>query len=531
MMRNYQKQWLNSVSALALLPVLAAAVLVVLLILKAGASFTTDSFGYLTISRHLVEDASFTDYLGVPVTVWPPLLPLFLALLRLVGLSEPDQLAAVLNSISYIVSAGLGSWLLWNALQEEDRVHASWMSIPLLLLSSPLVVISLWFLSEPLFIAFTILFFTVALRFSAKGANSVPLMGITAAAAMMTRYAGISLLVTGVILLLLFEETLRSRIRKVLIFSVTAVLPLILWVLRNYMVSATLTGPRLPSHYSIDAAIADLLHFVLRWFLPGRIAADPIPVLLISLVFIAGWIRIVRDSRFRTHPSAKLALILVIFSFVYTFFMIISTVTVSMDHIVPRLLAPLAIPAALMYMMWLYWTVKLFPFQRAFGITVLLLLLVAASIIPASRLLALKDYRAEGWSAVEWRENRLIPEAKAIMLQSPDAFLLSNLPIMISWYGGLQAERSLLDEGSPAWDPAKFRKQREKLNRCFREKQPVYLAWFDWGGFGIAMPLTELQQYYRLDTVLSIPEGYIFAVSARPADTAVPASQESEPVP
>jgi hypothetical protein len=94
--------------------------------------------------------------------------------------------------------------------------------------------------------------------------------GVAAGLSLITRQAGMALLVTGaVVIVLLVKIPLKRKLRDACIFAIPACLPMALWTLRNQLLSGTAVDRGLNWHPPSATIITGGLINVSRWFLPG----------------------------------------------------------------------------------------------------------------------------------------------------------------------------------------------------------------------------------------------------------------------
>lgn len=186
-----------------------------------------DNATYLTLAYSLVTRGSYTelfDPAGLPHTKYPPVFPGMLALLMLLGartwtafkgIAVASTLAAV--ALTYV----------WAA----RRLGRAWgAGIALVVAaSSAFVYYSHWILSDPTFVAFTLLAVFALERADAEGARKGWLaLGVAAAGlAYFTRSAGLPLVVA-----LWAWLGLRRRWRDLAVTAAALGVPMALWMLR-----------------------------------------------------------------------------------------------------------------------------------------------------------------------------------------------------------------------------------------------------------------------------------------------------------
>ena len=103
-----------------------------------------------------------------------------------------------------------------------------------------------WAFSEAAFILLTVLALLNAAKFLKSGDRSALILAAAfSALACLTRYSGV-FLVFAVVPLLASQHgpALREKLRRICVYLMISIGPLALWLLRNYLVTETFTGPR-----------------------------------------------------------------------------------------------------------------------------------------------------------------------------------------------------------------------------------------------------------------------------------------------
>lgn len=500
----------RSVYLFAALPPLGFAVALGFLLHQRGASFTPDTFTYLGIARNLAERAAFLDYMGQSFTLVPPVFPVILAIFRLMGVTNPDAVALMLNPCCYAVVIFSVLWMI-SRIVKDDReflLHAFFTPI----YTFPIFLMSLWLLSELPFIMFTGLFFVAAVWYGEKqDTTSFVFLCVTASLAALTRYAGVAVILTGI--LFLVTGTGRHGMKHGLLFGVFSALSSAAWVWRNYLSDGTLLGPRLPFAGDWTSNIIDYLFIILRWYLPGRIATEPWLVFVIGVLLSVAALWLFRDIRFRQHQAWTLARLCIIFTAAYSLVMVLAVSTVRMDSLDTRLLAPIALPLALLFMIMASWGLRSLPIAENARNGLLLGLLAVIALIPVYRLAAVTEYRPQGLAAKRWSENPLTIRAGNVLAQHPDAYLLSNMPMMFSWHSGLAAGRSVIDPAGPYGDFDRFVRQQRKIQDILSSGRKVFVVWYETQGTPISLPPVKLASIFAIDTVISMREGCVITLT------------------
>ena len=218
-----------------------------------GIGISPDSVNYLSASKSLITGGGFIGFDGTPLTHWPPLFPIILASLSLLGIN-------LIDSMQYINGLILGFSSLLTFYFVRSKTQSLSISIFagfLVSMGPPLIYVSCMLWSEPLFsllILLSIVFLSNYLK-KPSYANLV-LLGIACAVAFLQRYSGVTLILSSSLIILFFlRESLRIRIINIMLFGIVSCLPVATWIIRNLITNSTLSGER---YYSVDKLIPSI---------------------------------------------------------------------------------------------------------------------------------------------------------------------------------------------------------------------------------------------------------------------------------
>ncbi len=247
-----------------------------------GALRGADSMKFLYTAMNFLAGEGWQDFMGLPLTGWPPLFPLLLAASAWVGI-EPVEAGRWINATAFgLTILAAGCWLCTN-------LRSRWLVLATTAVAAslPLSYEASRFITEPLFVLFTLLALMHLASFLHRRTDA-PLWwaaGFTALAAL-TRYPGVVLIGTGVLLLLP-----RARLKQTLGFGAISSLPLLAVLVHNWAVSETLTGrPTKTSGQSLSAGLSQIVDVFSEWVVPPN-APDGVAYLLwlaVGLVGLAG---------------------------------------------------------------------------------------------------------------------------------------------------------------------------------------------------------------------------------------------------
>ena len=243
-----------------------------------GVGLRTDGMYYIELARALAEGERGLAWLSgnMPHLAWgdhslwqgyTPLIqsafwpPLHSILMTLGGgfVIDPIAVAGPLNAVAFgLTILVAGHWL-------RQRVRSRFLvalGCVAILCSIPLAWWASWVMSEAIFVLLTTLALYFSDRFLATGQrSSLVWAALFTALACLTRYAGIFLIVAFLPLLALQHGiALPEKARRVGTYLAVSAAPVGMWLIRNVLVTGTLTGPRGGEPYGsfVDNAASSL---------------------------------------------------------------------------------------------------------------------------------------------------------------------------------------------------------------------------------------------------------------------------------
>ena len=339
-----------------------------------GIGISPDSVTYISAARNLNLGRGLIGFDNTPLVDFPALYSIFLGSIAFITKLDPVIFGPILNGslfalLIYLCGAIMNGFYFFSGWYKRILLSCFVLAPCLLEVYS-----MLW--SETLFLLLSI-FFIITIRnyFQKHTIGSLIGLSVVAALACVTRYAGITLLCTGVLLLILdiYPKTGR-KIIHVIIFSIIASSLLFLNILRNISVSGVATGARQKGNIS-------LIHNI---YFFGNILNDWLPVtknnliaFIITIACIAVCI-IIFLLRFR-DPAAGYSYesIAAAFCSIYAVFMLVSATFSRYEQFTNRLLSPLFIPLIWSLSYWFPSFLNKFTLLKRSGMIGLGLLLMA----------------------------------------------------------------------------------------------------------------------------------------------------------
>ena len=217
-----------------------------------GIGICPDGVVYTTAAENISVTGKYTDFTHGFVIDFPAFYSIFLSgIIWLTGL-KPLAFAPFLNAFLFAVIIYLAGNIM-----EQFEYKSKWYKAAILsciVLSPGLLEDYSMMWSETLFILFLLLFIMAMYHYLRSGSRKALIAAaIITSLACITRYAGITVIATGGIIILVNNRlSLQKRFVDGLIFGAISPLLLIINLWRNYMVSGTLTGSKQAMNYSTD---------------------------------------------------------------------------------------------------------------------------------------------------------------------------------------------------------------------------------------------------------------------------------------
>ena len=246
-----------------------------------GMILTWDSVSYISVARNLLAGEGFTQFYGGYYRSFPPLYPALLAGASL-GVFDPLAVAGPVNAALFGATVFVAGW--WLCRRLESRLLALW-GCAAVAVAWPLTRMASWAMSETAFILLALLALIQAEKFLEGGKRQalVAAAALTALACL-TRYVGVSV-VLAIALLLVFRRGAApaEKARNLTVYAAVSLLPLCLWLWRNFLLTGTLTGDRGRVFHQLPEILDGVFHALMRSAAVGL----PLTLTIVSLL-VAG---------------------------------------------------------------------------------------------------------------------------------------------------------------------------------------------------------------------------------------------------
>lgn len=329
----------------SLLAAVTGAAIILLFCGHGGIGISPDSVVYISTANNMLTNGSVADFTNNPTVDFPFFYPFFLGCISWVTRLKPLLFGHVLNAVLFGLVIYLSGYIM-------DRFMSigkwcKWALLSCLVFSPCLLEVYAMLWSETLFILLLLLFM-VLIHGYLKSHSRKLLVAIAAVAsiAAVTRYAGIVIIGTGGLLLLLDMNQSKSRKTvDLIIYSIISPLLLVINLARNHAVTDTLTGNREPSVTTLGKNLHDTGTVFHEWlpFLNGQSAgtkwtAIAIIVFLLCLCLV---------HFLRTRSLSNFESIAASFSLCYILFMVVMATFSRFEGLNSRFFSPVFIPLLL----------------------------------------------------------------------------------------------------------------------------------------------------------------------------------------
>jgi hypothetical protein len=467
-----------------------------------GLGTSRDSAEYLFTSLNLTRNLGFISFAGDRYTLWPPLYPMLLSLVQTVSGLNPLQSATVLQWITFAWISILLSWLFLKIFP-----HRFWFGFMGNALAGTGVALTMLFQgvgSDYLFIALILSFVYFSDRYMANNdTTALGMMTLISALAMLQRYLGVSVLITGLSIVYFYSRVdFWGRVKRAIVFGLS-VLPLVVWIL-YVSVSALERGE--------PSSLGDNLYWFsfssLNWFFPSStldshpfrtsIGLWGIWLTAIACVFTTLTIRRRRSQITRTE------LPLLAFGLTYTVTLLVIATLTSFNRLDGRFVAPLYIPFILLLMVALETLVSIRRDglgRNATVIAVSALLLILFGLSLDRSVEAINIHREESWgyTSKELYNNHAL---RYWLQHQPeeDSLAFSIYPAGVAIYSWMETLAS----------PRKISPIEEFAGTLFIDGKASYLIWIEPNTYTHVYDVDELRQIATVETLYEGKDGGVY---------------------
>ncbi len=479
---------------------------------KYGPASTHDSVAYMYAAESLTKGNGF-KYFGydTPFVQWPPLFPIILSGISLLG-SDLIMASGYFNAIIFTLIIFFSGYWLMKSTKNFIITIAGTITI---LVSIPLSYVSKYIWSEPLFILLTLLFMISLDNYIYKSSLKFLIeASVFASLACLTRYIGITAVITGCILLLIQNKKFINKLVETLIFGLISSAPTVLWIIRNYLLSNTLAGERVPTKNTFSENIDITFKTIASWFAPYYSYFTL--YIMLGLCVVISIIIIIRNFHKNIgqiavgENKAYRILIPFIFSLVYISYLIGSASLIDFDNINNRLLVPVYAPITIMMFFTLNDILAYYSYYKVRNIiktSIFIIIYITWLLYPSSEIYTSIRYSYENGAGILaskwWKKSQILDYLKEL---EEDNSFYSNFPDAVYIHSGKKAHYTPKKDGLPQYGIESFKKSVEN-------KKNIYIIWFNLATTDTIYSIDELDYHFNIEMVEKFPDGAIYKIS------------------
>lgn len=343
-------------------------VFVLLLTQHSGLGISPDSIYYMSAADSFLAGKGFYQFDDQPFVMFPVFYPFVLSIIKWISGTAFLAAAPYFNAVLFGVSIFMSGMILRQVGMEK---WIKWTLLLLIASSASLLEVYTMLWSETLFITEILVFIWVSEKyFRYYAIKHLILMATIAAIAAATRLAGVSIIATGVLLILLSHDlNWTKKIKHSFLYGIMAISLFAMNLLRNENLSKTLTGnrqkgvtPFMENLHYFGIVLSDWLPFS-KWLNGYATFLGGVFLLFLTLLFIKNW-----WNKKETHPVEKTV---AAFTLMYSLFMLTVATVSRFETLNNRLLSPFFIFFVLslgFYIVgWIKW-IENMPIKRTLGI-------------------------------------------------------------------------------------------------------------------------------------------------------------------
>ncbi len=482
-----------------------------------------DSVEYLAAANNLILGKGLLTYNGLPFTEWPPLYPILLSLLSFLLNIKTILSAVIINSILFGLIIYQTGIILLKYINFKSLIVLGQIGV---LFSIPVFSEALWAHSELLFTLILILYIDFLISFLEKDKlSSFIVIVILSALAMLTRYVGITFVFVSCFAIMFFV-TGNLKKKNILLFTYSAlsILPVSIWLIRNYMEAKTFFGERGASHFSFLENIYSTINGILSWEIAKQFISLKIFFIVLCLIaagfFSAVMFKKIRIKNLYLKLDKRITIILCLIIIVYLLFLIIISSIKAHNAIDNRLLSPIYIPGMVLILIVLsaiYRRIELLKNFKLFKI-IFLSLFVIGSIEPVWYNIALMNnhYKyGSGYSGSLWQKKskeEWLRETEQKFIK--DSAIYSNEPFEVYYLTNTYAKWS---PRKTYYDSDEIYIRLNNLNGVWPDEKKAFLVWFNQIEFHSTSlySIQDLQKVSELQIVDKSDVGILYSITVK----------------
>ncbi|MCT4599172.1 MAG: glycosyltransferase family 39 protein [Vallitalea sp.] len=481
---------------------------------KVGAIYTHDSVAYTYGAKSLLNGQGL-KYFGykTPIIQWPPLYSLLLVIPTAIGL-EISRFVIFFNSFLFAFILFISGKWFYEHLKSKMLVY---LGVIFIMFSIPIIHISRFIWTEPLFILLLITSLICFEKYLEKYSMKwLIISGLISSICWLTRYTGITVLITCCLLILIYRKSIKNKLIDLFIYGSLSAIPMAVWVIRNIILSNTITGGRTIKRTSIINNIKKTLHIFYSWFTGEEFRISIIGIISLTLIVIISIIILIMRKRSKEiiRGCNKGFIEFLIFSMLYFIILIHSASKYAMDPLNDRLWSPIYIPLIFVTFYIIDIIVNNLIIDnklliRCFKISVYISLIIIVSY-------QIKYYISNRHSfhlckiGTAYSEHVTNSETIHYINNNSfedDAIIFGNNPSILTYHTDFDSRWTPKKNGIEIYGFDQFEQTIETSNN-------LYIAWFGDTNSNTFYTINDISKHYSVELVKKLSDGVIYRINS-----------------
>ena len=466
-----------------------------------GVGLSPDSLMYASAADSFQAHGNMMTFNKTPITFFPVFYPFFLGVIQFFSRNNPIVAGSIINCFLFAGVVFTSGWIM-ERFVSHSRIY-KWIILIAIILSPALLEIYSFLWSETLFIL-EVLFFIIAYwKYTHDHSmKALIIVAVITAISCITRYAGVTIIGTGGLLILLDDKLpIRKKIEHALLYGIISISLLTANLLFNRFATGLSTGTREPSITPFSKNLYFVGTVINDWgSLSDKADAYAIlitSVIMLSLIGVLVWKTWKR--RINSYENIVIA-----FAVVYGGFIIVSATISRYEQINSRLLSPMFIPLLISCTCWVPDVLvdihqKALKYSlAAIAIIMMLAFEYSTALTDYQRYDDENDYGIPGYSDDSWNKSEFAPYLRSHKsMFKPDIPIFSDANEAVYLFTGLSSELV----------PHKyFQADVDK----FYLKKKFYLIWFHSLYNKELISLKDIMAHKKLKKIASKKEGEVY---------------------
>ncbi|RVU02683.1 hypothetical protein EOD41_01725 [Mucilaginibacter limnophilus] len=466
-----------------------------------GVGISPDSIMYASTAESIYKHGNLITFNGTPLVFFPVFYPAFLSLSFLFGVNAV-QAGPVINGLLFAVTIFLCGWIL-NRIKPAYILY-KWAILIIIILSPALLEIFTYLWSETLFILLIMLFVVTLKQYLDKPVLKwLLLSAIVAALCCLTRYAGLVVIATGGLLILINRALpFSKRITHTLTFGFAGVLPLAVNILINSLSTGLATGTRKPSVTSFSENLYYFGTVICDWLGLNETARPYGPALSVFIIIalIAGFVFLAIKGIINNYQ-----IICAAFAIIYSLFILIIATVSRFEQLSSRLLSPMFIPMLIGCTFWVPTVLARIKSPQRVWVSIVTILIMSGFLynyilIDLKRYDDEFEYGVPGYTDDDWNKSEFVSFLKKHTHQYKSGLpVYSDADEAVYFFTGMQAK--LVPHRYFTDDVKKFSQNKH-----------YYLIWFNAMANPELIGLDDIRKQHQLKKLYEFEDGVVYEV-------------------